>query len=80
MALSCDTLVEATDRGHELSEAERIDESSVQIARHWNLPGKMIVLAMVLPGPAAVHCVRSAVRDTDSGPESVHLETRATHA
>jgi hypothetical protein len=52
----------------------------VQIARHWNLPGKMIVVAMVLPGPAAVHCVRSAVRDTDSGPESVHLETRATRA
>ena len=80
MALSCDTLVEATDRGHELSEAERIDESSVQMARHWDSPGKMIVVATELPGPAAVHCVRSAVRDTDSGPESVHLETWAACA
>ena len=80
VALPCDTLVEATDRGHELSEAERIDESSVQIARHWNLPGKMIVVATVLPGPVAVDCVRSVVRDTDSGPESVHLKTRAARA
>ena len=80
VALSCDTLVEPTDRRHELSDADRNDECSGQMARHCDLPGKMIVVAMVLPGPAAVHCVRSAVRDTDSGPESVNLETRAARA